>query len=45
MDAADQASGGYTDADIANGSQDAYITQWAEAAKAWGHPFFLRFDW
>jgi hypothetical protein len=36
---------GYTDAQIASGSQDAYITQWAQAAKAWGHPFFLRFDW
>jgi hypothetical protein len=36
---------GYTDAQIASGSQDAYITQWAQAAKAWGHPLFLRFDW
>ena len=36
---------GYTDAQIAAGSQDAYITKWAQAAKAWGHPFFLRFDW
>ncbi len=35
----------YTDAEIAAGAQDAYITAWAEAAKAWGHPFFLRFDW
>ena len=24
---------------------DSYVTQWAQAAKAWGHPFFLRFDW
>jgi beta-mannanase len=24
---------------------DQYVTQWAQAAKAWGHPFFLRFDW
>jgi hypothetical protein len=38
-------SSGYTDAQIAAGSQDSYITQWAQAAKAWGHPFFLRFDW
>jgi mannan endo-1,4-beta-mannosidase len=30
---------------IINGSFDAYITKWALAAKAWGHPFFLRFDW
>jgi hypothetical protein len=35
----------YTDAAIASGSLDSYITQWAQAAKAWGHPFFLRFDW
>ena len=35
----------YSDAAIAAGSQDAYITAWAKAAKAWGHPFFLRFDW
>jgi hypothetical protein len=34
-----------TDAQIAAGAQDAYITQWAQAAKAWGHPFFMRFDW
>lgn len=34
-----------TDAQIASGAQDSYITQWAQAAKAWGHPFFLRFDW
>jgi hypothetical protein len=36
---------GYTDAQIASGSQDAYITDWAQDAKAWAHPFFLRFDW
>jgi mannan endo-1,4-beta-mannosidase len=36
---------GFTDAEIASGSQDAYITQFAQAAKTWGHPFFLRFDW
>ncbi len=24
---------------------DAYVTTWARAAKAWNHPFFLRFDW
>jgi hypothetical protein len=34
----------YQLADIYNGAHDAYITQWATAAKAWGHPFFLRFD-
>jgi hypothetical protein len=31
--------------DIADGSQDAYIREFALAAKAWGHPFFLRFNW
>ncbi len=30
---------------IYNGTHDAYLTQWALDAKAWGHPFFLRFDW
>jgi hypothetical protein len=34
-----------TDRQIAEGAQDAYVTKWAEAAKAWGHPFFLRFAW
>src|SRR5581483_1881515 len=35
----------FKDKEVASGSQDAYIRQWAEDAKAWGHPFFLRFDW
>jgi hypothetical protein len=30
---------------IASGAHDGYIAQWAQAAKAWGHPYFLRFDW
>jgi hypothetical protein len=30
---------------IIDGSLDGYIRDWAEKAKAWGHPFFLRFDW
>lgn len=29
--------------DITNGTYDTYITEWALAAKSWGHPFFLRF--
>jgi hypothetical protein len=33
------------DRQIASGVKDAYITQWARAARAWGHPFFLRFAW
>jgi hypothetical protein len=31
-------------ADVTAGKYDTYITQWAQAAKAWGHPFFLRLD-
>jgi Glycosyl hydrolase family 26 len=30
---------------IIAGNWDSYITSWATAAKNWGHPFFLRFDW
>jgi hypothetical protein len=30
---------------IAGGLYDSFIRQWALDAKAWGHPFFLRFDW
>jgi hypothetical protein len=30
---------------IIDGRHDAYIRRWATAAKAWGHPFFLRFNW
>ncbi|MGN6258155.1 MAG: glycoside hydrolase family 26 protein [Solirubrobacterales bacterium] len=30
---------------IASGRYDAYIREFALKAKAWGHPFFLRFDW
>jgi len=32
-------------ATIASGKYDAYITDWARSARAWGGPFFLRFDW
>ena len=32
-------------AEIINGTYDPYIRQFAEAAREWGHPFFLRFDW
>ncbi len=38
-------SSGIRDRDIAAGDYDRYIAAWARAAKAWGHPFFLRFDW
>ncbi|MCA1553634.1 MAG: glycoside hydrolase family 26 protein, partial [Chloroflexi bacterium] len=29
---------------ITSGTHDGYIRSWAQAAKAWGKPFFLRFD-
>jgi hypothetical protein len=32
-------------ADVISGTYDSYIRKFAEAAKAWGHPFFLRFNW
>ncbi len=32
-------------ADIYNGAYDGFIGQWARSAAAWGHPFFIRFDW
>ncbi len=35
----------FTDAAVAHGSQDGYITAFAREVKAWGHPLFLRFDW
>jgi hypothetical protein len=30
---------------VANGAYDRYLRRWAHGAKAWGRPFFLRFDW
>jgi hypothetical protein len=35
----------YRLATVAAGKYDAYVREFAEAAAAWGHPFFLRFDW
>jgi hypothetical protein len=32
-------------ASIRTGRYDAYIREFAEKAREWGHPFFLRFDW
>jgi hypothetical protein len=32
-------------ADVISGRYDGYIREFAEDAKDWGHPFFLRFDW
>jgi hypothetical protein len=31
--------------DIASGAYDSYIREFAEDARDWGHPFFLRFNW
>jgi hypothetical protein len=35
----------YSLAQIISGRYDSFIRDWAIGAKAWGHPFFLRFDW
>ena len=32
-------------ADVISGRYDSYIRGFADAAKKWGHPFILRFDW
>ncbi len=32
-------------ADVIAGTYDSYIREFAAAAKAWGHPFYLRFNW
>ena len=31
--------------DVIAGTYDSYIREFAEAARDWGHPFFLRFNW
>ena len=31
--------------DVIEGRYDPYIKEFAEAAREWGHPFFLRFNW
>ncbi len=31
--------------DVIAGTYDSYIREWAEDARDWGHPFFLRFNW
>lgn len=36
---------GYSLARVTGGAYDTYLRSFARAAKAWGHPFFLRFDW
>jgi Glycosyl hydrolase family 26 len=36
---------GFRLARIADGTYDAFIESFAENAREWGHPFFLRFNW
>ena len=31
--------------DVIDGTYDSYIREFAEAARNWGHSFFLRYDW
>jgi hypothetical protein len=35
----------YQQSDILSGKYDSFIRSFATAARAWGHPFFLRYDW
>ena len=35
----------FSDRAVASGRYDLAIRRFAQEAKAWGHPFFLRFDW
>jgi beta-mannanase len=35
----------YQLSDVAAGDYDGYIREFAKDAAAWGHPFFLRFNW
>jgi len=39
------ANSGIRDSDVAAGLWDSYIRAWASAAKTWGHPLMLRYDW
>ncbi|HEY3550266.1 MAG TPA: glycosyl hydrolase [Gaiellaceae bacterium] len=41
----DMDTGSVSLASIASGGEDAAIKAWALAAKAYGHPFFLRLNW
>jgi hypothetical protein len=34
----------FQNGDVANGTYDSYIRQWADQAAAWGYPFFLRYN-
>ncbi len=37
--------GSFTNDAVASGTYDSYITSFAQSAKTWGKPFFLRLDW
>jgi hypothetical protein len=44
-DADDTSANGYSDQNIAAGSQDTTIARFASAVAAWKNPIFLRLDW
>jgi hypothetical protein len=41
----DMSTGSVALRNVASGAYDSAIQTWAQQAAAWGHPFFLRFDW
>lgn len=41
----DMGSDGATLAEIASGARDSQLATWAKAARSYGKPFFLRWDW
>lgn len=41
----DMGSDGASLAEIAGGAKDSSLTAWAKAARSYGKPFFLRWDW
>jgi hypothetical protein len=41
----DMGSDGASLAEIASGAKDSYLASWARAARSYGKPFFLRWDW
>jgi hypothetical protein len=41
----DMGSDGASLAEIAGGARDSYLASWAKAARNYGKPFFLRWDW
>jgi hypothetical protein len=45
LELVDMNSGSVALRDVAAGLYDGAIRTWADQAKAWGHPFFLRWDW